>query len=223
MLHRKFSFALLIGFYCCFVHAINADTIVHGDFEGNDLFFKNVNESANEDIFPLFGAPTVQGNSLLFENPGFSASVGENSLDFIDGRLSVEISSKNNEEIYGFELSELGSFITSGDDMDVFVSGIAFAIAGNDIYDAYFQYWNNSETSGDWNGSLVVQFREPVTSFDFVMDNQLFARAGVGSTAAINKELIKLSIRVPEPATAVFFFGTAALAGICFSRRRSLV
>ena len=217
-LNQKIIIAALLGLLCCLCRGLDADTLVYGNFESNALYFNNVNETADEAIFPLFGAPTVDGNALVFSNTTFAATVGENSLDFIDGRLATSISAKSGKQIYGFELSESGSFINSGDDVDVFVSGVAFATAAGTVYNADFQQWDNASGQGDWSGSLTVKFAQPVDSFIFVVDNQLFARAGAGSTASIFKDEVRLSVIVPEPSSTLL--GPILAALIACRRRR---
>ncbi len=220
MLKQKTIIVAVLGLLCCLGRGLEAETVVHGDFESNALFFNNVNETANEAIFPLFGTPTLQGNSLIFSNPAFAASVGENSLDFIEGRLGISIAAKNGKQIHGFELTEFGSFVNSGDDMDVFVSALAFATADGTVYSAEFQDWDNAAGQGEWSGSLSVRFDRPVDSFIFSVGNQLFARAGAGSTASIMKDQIRLTVAVPEPASASTLFGPVIAAWLACRRRR---
>jgi hypothetical protein len=67
-----------------------AASINYGNFSAISVDFLDVTEAANSigDSAPLFGAPTVAGDSLDFDPVGFSASAtGASGVDITDGNL----------------------------------------------------------------------------------------------------------------------------------------
>ena len=90
---------------------LHAVPINHGDFSGTTVDFLDVTEDSNTpgDVPPLFGAPTVTGDSLDFNPIGFSASAsGASGVDQTDGQLSFMIVAKSGKGIQTITLSEAG-------------------------------------------------------------------------------------------------------------------
>ncbi len=210
---------LLIAFVAA---PVGADTISYPDSESSQFFFTNLTETSLNDTLPLFGDPIVNGNNLEFGEPGFLAFASGGPFEFIDGRLTVTVTSKDGDSITGFELLETGTYEGTGVDLDIFVSGIGFATADGEIYQDDFQFTRNTAGSGIWNGAINIEFDNPVDSFSFVVDNQLFVRGGSESAATVNKDNIRLTVNtttaIPEASTAVLIFGAAFAGG--FIRRR---
>ena len=85
--------------------------IVYGNYSGASVNFLQVTEDANSpgDFPPLFGAPTVSGNSMSFSPVGFNANAaGAAGSDVTDGQLSFGIQAKTNYVIPSIQLSEAG-------------------------------------------------------------------------------------------------------------------
>ena len=93
-----------------------ATPINHGDYEGDTVWYRTVTEDTNTgDAQPLFGAPTISGDSLDFNPIGFSASAtGENGVDQTDGQLFFMIESKDGSGLKSLELSEAGDVSLTG-------------------------------------------------------------------------------------------------------------
>jgi hypothetical protein len=75
--------------------------INYGNFMGNTVMYTQVTEDTNSpgDSPPLFGAPTVSGNSLDFNPVGFDAnSTGGSGPDITDGQLLFGIMAKPTTE-----------------------------------------------------------------------------------------------------------------------------
>lgn len=84
--------------------------MVYGNFSGDTVDYIAVTEDTNTgDTLPLFGAPTVSGDSLDFDPVGFSASSsGGGAPDFTDGQLSFMIEAKSGNVINSLLLTEAG-------------------------------------------------------------------------------------------------------------------
>lgn len=88
----------------------SAAPINYGDFSGTTVMYLDVTEDTNTgDTQPLFGAPTVSGDSLDFDPVGFSAnSSGGGPPDQTDGQLNFMISAIGTNVIDSIFLSEAG-------------------------------------------------------------------------------------------------------------------
>lgn len=89
----------------------HATPINYGDFDGTTVVYRDVTEDANSvgDTPPLFGAPTISGDSLEFSPVGFSASAtGAGGVDQTDGNLFFMIEAKPLNGISTVLLREAG-------------------------------------------------------------------------------------------------------------------
>jgi len=84
--------------------------INYGDFSGATVTYLDVTEDTNTgDTQPLFGAPTVSGDSLDFNPVGFSAnSSGGGPPDQTDGQLSFMILANSGKQIDSVSITEAG-------------------------------------------------------------------------------------------------------------------
>jgi hypothetical protein len=85
-----------------------AEPINYGSFEGTSVWFRNVTEGSLTDNAPLFGVPTVSGDSLDFDQVGFSASAADRSIDNTDGDLGFSVEAKSLKGVETILLSEAG-------------------------------------------------------------------------------------------------------------------
>lgn len=90
--------------------ALLAGSINYGNFSGATVEYLDVTEDSNTgDALPLYGAPTVQGDSLDFNPIGFSATAsGENGVDQTDGQLFFMVEAKIGSRIDGIVIEEAG-------------------------------------------------------------------------------------------------------------------
>lgn len=112
------SLAALAG-ACVLATAFNqavAAPINYGDFMGDTVTYVGVTEDSNSgDTPPLFGPPTVSGDSLDFDPVGFSASAaGAAGVDITDGNLRFMVVAKPGNFISGLQLSEAGDTTLAG-------------------------------------------------------------------------------------------------------------
>jgi hypothetical protein len=90
-------------------------SINYGDFVGSTVTYLNVTEaSPSNDPLPLFGAPTIAGNTLDFNPVGFSASASGGSFDLTDGQLDLTIRANPGNAIPTIQFSEAGDFALGG-------------------------------------------------------------------------------------------------------------
>lgn len=109
---QALSLAALMG---CFTFNAQSASIDHGDFAADTVNYLGVIESSITDPVPLFGAPTVSGNTLDFDPKGFAAdSQGVAPPDITDGQLNFTIQALDGYGIPALTFSERGDFTLAG-------------------------------------------------------------------------------------------------------------
>lgn len=116
-----------------------AAPINYGNFSGNTVDFLSVTEDTNSagDAPPLFGAPSVSGDSIDFDPVGFNASAsGAAGIDVTDGNLKFTIKAKQGYAIDMLSLSEAGDTTLAGFGTDAtFTSVTAIGVLNIDAVD----------------------------------------------------------------------------------------
>lgn len=98
-----------------FVRSAAAAPINYGSFSGTTVDYIDVTEESNSgDPLPLFGAPTVSGDSLDFNPVGFDANSSGGGADITDSNLSFEVHAKTGHAIKNILLSEAGDTTIAG-------------------------------------------------------------------------------------------------------------
>jgi hypothetical protein len=97
-------------------HSAFGTPVNYGTFVGNTVAYVDVSEDSNSgDPLPLFGAPTVSGDSLDFNPIGFNAHAsGAAGSDITDANLTFGVSALPNFAIKNITLSEAGDTTLSG-------------------------------------------------------------------------------------------------------------
>jgi hypothetical protein len=127
-----FAGAWLLFATAALVPLASAASINYGDFSAVSVDFLDVTEAANTagDVPPLFGAPSVSGDSLDFNPVGFSASAsGAFGVDVTDGNLRFDVMAKPANIISNLLLAEAGDVTLVGfgtDSTFAFVRGNVF-------------------------------------------------------------------------------------------------
>jgi len=106
--------ALAVSMVCS---AVGAAPINYGSFSGNTVDYLDVSEDANSagDVPPLFGPPSVSGDSIDFDPVGFAASAsGAFGNDLTDGNLSFMVDAHTGYAINNIQLAEAGDFTLLG-------------------------------------------------------------------------------------------------------------
>jgi len=88
--------------------------INYGDYAGSTVIYRNVTEESLTDPLPLYGAPTIAGNSLDFNPVGFGASASGGAFDFTDGQLDLSLEAVPGNAIPSIQFSENGDFDLAG-------------------------------------------------------------------------------------------------------------
>ena len=90
-------------------------SINYGDFAGNTVNFLQVTEDSGTDPTPLYGAPSVFGDSLDFNPVSFSATAtGAAGSDITDGTLSMMMAANPGHFIDIVKFDEAGDITMIG-------------------------------------------------------------------------------------------------------------
>jgi hypothetical protein len=115
MKNFRISTAVVVTTLAVFVAGQARASINYGNFVGTTVTYLNVTEaSPSNDPLPLFGAPTIAGNTLDFNPVGFSASASGGSFDLTDGQLDLTILANPGNAIPTIQFSEAGDFTLGG-------------------------------------------------------------------------------------------------------------
>jgi hypothetical protein len=85
----------------------------YGIYAGSTVIYRDVTESSGTDPLPLFGAPTLIGNTLDF-NPTFVSFASNGSSDQTDGQLNFLLEAKPGNAIPSIVFTERGDFTFTG-------------------------------------------------------------------------------------------------------------
>jgi len=212
--------ASLFGVACLVLvpSLVRAAAIDYGDFVGDTVLFQQVTEDSGTDPGPLYGPPTVTGNSLDFDPVSFNAfATGAGGSDVTDGTLSLAIEAKPGHGILSLLFDEAGDFTLLGFGSDNTLASVRapFFINILEVDGAPIQPINISAVmnvapddgqyrlveqgggplqQGNWSGHLIVDIAQHVTDagHDFVR----------GAT--------KLSVTLDNTLTALSEEGTSA-------------
>ncbi len=220
MIRRLHCFALLLV-PCFLVSSLHGNMVNYGNFSGNTVDFSNVMENSTSPL-PLFGAPTVMGDTLDFDVPGFTSQSTAGGVDFLTGQLSFTVTATGNNLLDSISILEFGSYFGFGDDSVSSVAGSAWVQIGNQIYNGNFAFQNDGTGSGTWSDNFVINFPD-AQQVTFYLDNSLFTLADASGAAFIDKRGVLItantvSTAIPEP--TALLLGIPVLAGICLRRNR---
>ena len=93
-----------------------AAPINYGNFGGATVDYLQVTEDANSpgDSPPLFGPPTVTGDSIDFDPVGFNAASAGGGADLTDGQLKFTVMAKPGKAINNLKFAEAGDVTLLG-------------------------------------------------------------------------------------------------------------
>lgn len=174
-------------------------------------------ESSGTDSVPLYGQPTVTGDTLRFSpTEAFFAEAGPYG-NTTDGKLELHLQAAD-----GYEISAIR--VTEGGDYSVIGPGTAVAagsIGANDVMvplDGLVLVLGDVIDSDVWSSGGELVLADPTEMVDIVIDNTLQAATGEAGAAFIIKKIFILEVvTVPEPSSLLLLASdTAALA----ARRR---
>jgi len=220
-------------------------TTNYGDFAGTNVDFLQVRETSSfGDPEPLFGAPTVTGDQLLFFPADFTATTsGAGGLDQTGAQLQLEFVAQNGTTLDLFEIEEFGDnlllgagtgatgtfislsgFITVTETLSGPISPTVIGFTGVYAPSQSFSLPGDFGTSL-WSASATVDIASIVpdaTRATLSLDNDLTAFSEAGTSAKTQKKVVDgpaivIEI-VPEPTTAAMF-GLGLVGLSIFSRR----
>jgi PEP-CTERM motif len=92
-----------------------AVAINYGDFAGATVNFLQVTEDSGTDPTPLYGSPSVSGDTLDFNPVSFNAgATGAGGVDITDGTLTLMMTSNPGHFIDKVKFDEAGDFTLAG-------------------------------------------------------------------------------------------------------------
>jgi len=199
---------------------IRADITTYSDVAGDNVTFENIFEVSMGPAV-MFGQPTALSDSINIPTTGFSANASA-SLDFHQGLIAMDIKADSGSLINSLDVKEFGTYFNFGATSTSMVNTSAFVVADGVVYDANDMFSNVGSGAGNWEQSFSLMFPE-TQQVRLVVDSQIFALAGPGEVAFINKSGLDVNVgtvsAVPEP-EAMTGLASLAIAGLVFARRR---
>ncbi len=212
----------------------SAASVGYGSLVGSNVSFLGITESSTTDALPLYGAPTVTGDSIQLFPLDFLSQSLNGASDTTEGILTLRIQADPGQFITAIDVSEFGDYQVFGAQAQASVDA---SLAVTDVMgvhmktDSIQQVFNSGvdPVAGNFANNLSVDFTGlGVSAVDLVFRNQLETSTGLGSVAFIQKKIISgptVSVRtepaVPEPTAFLAF--AAGLLVIGAGARRATV
>lgn len=211
---------VLIACLCVFVSG--ADAFVFWDGSGGGVMqdgtaatFDWMNGGSDNGYF---GTPTLAGDTFIFTPEAFRAESADGVSGTKADRLEVDLMAHMGQQITGIKITEYGDYGIVGTG-EVQVSGGLFMTNMDAFEVADAELVSNplspiTSGSGNWTATAEITGLD-WTNVKFVLDNNLLAITGIGSTSFIQKKVVGTAIAIefiPEPATlAILGFGALLL------------
>lgn len=226
-----------------------AAPIPYGDFSGTDVDFLKVTENSLTDAPPLFGMPTVAGNTLTFSPTNFVASSSGGGIDLTDGLLTTLVMATGGAPILSVDFAEAGLYTLSGggtSDTQAVVATPVFLtvlqIDNANVTPFTIQGTLNASPSGGtfdlvndpgvnvpWNSNLTIDVASALaarnlsgnaTKIQLSLDNTLIAASQARTAAWIGKDEVTITVNTPEPSSLALAACGALAAALHLARRR---
>ncbi len=214
MFYRSAAGCLIAGVIAFTVSGAQAAPINYGDFTLDSGIALDITETSVTDPTPLFGVPTVYGNSITFSTGLFAAAQAGTGADITSGKLTFIIQADPGLFIESISLEEIGDFLMLGSTAEVTAGGTLVATVLNPLIGGFVSDPIDIDPdmpqagtgSGIWSGIAgVVLTQLDATRVRIDLDNNLIASAEAPADAAlIDKKALTIQIEfseIPEPAS----------------------
>ncbi len=217
----------------------------YGDFPANTVDYLGVSEDTRELTIPLFGSPSVVGDTLDFDPTNFSSESSGLEADIVDAQLNLTIMARPGFTIPSVSISERGDFTLNGLAGEasatvaapifievVEIDGVALDkpidFAGSMIFTSGGDFLLSEEGIGTGQFEGLAMFdldallaaegvTGSATKVKVAMDNTLSTASVPGTAAFIaKKDFDSVAVTVPEPAS----LGLVAAGAVLVLRRR---
>lgn len=219
---------------------ITATCVNYGDFLGTNVDYFGVVEDSTTDTVPLFGAPTLSGDSLLFFPSNYTSTANSGATDQTSSTLTMNIVAKGGTELTVITIQEFGDYSLSGVgtsatsasiDGALFVtdlSGVTGVHTDSLVVNPASPYVLPSDSSGIFSATTTLDLTGlGITEAFLTFNNNLATTSEAGTTALIQKKVVNgpsivVSVDpIPVPA-AVWLFGSGLLGLIGVARRKTV-
>lgn len=229
--------------------AAQAAPINYGDFAGNTVLFKMVTEDSSTDAGPLYGAPIISADTLVFSPATFGAFAGGGASDYTQSLLTTMLQATPGNAITAINLHEAGDYTlvgvgTPASMISINVPVVISVVALNGVAVSPINFFSSMTIAPDssfevpgengvgviWSGTLNfdlsgaladAQIEGQATKLNLSMDNQLAVITESGTVGHILKKNITVGAEstVAVPLPMAAPAGMALLAGIGLIRR----
>jgi hypothetical protein len=195
----------------------------YGTLAGTTMIYSNISEYTGTDTLPLYGSPTVVGNSLIFNHMNFTSLATNGASDITDGQLNVDIVSDGGfgQYIDRIKIQEFGDTTLTGTGTSATRSSATIALTLTILAvdylpfeDFFNQFYQTNKVFGTWtlpppitgqpwNGSLTIDLTAYLQSIgnsgratwvSISSDNVLTTESQIGTSAFIAKKAAGFSV-----------------------------
>jgi len=197
-----------------------ANTYSYGNLNADNFLYKSITEDTGATPNPLYGAPSVAGDALVFSPVSFGIQASNGSFAFMDGTLTSTIDVIGNARIQNIQFSERGDYSLGGIGTAATNASVAATlfvrITEIDLHsvnpitaalnftmnpsDGTFDLINDRGIGKLWNGSVLINVTQMIadagltglaSSVDITVDNTLMAFSEPGTLAFIKKKQVE--------------------------------
>jgi len=224
-------------------------SIDYGNFFGTNFEYQQVTEGSVTSTPPLYGAPTLTDNSLVFNPTDFGASASNGGVQITDGTLTTTIIGLNGATIDQINVAESGDYTLVGSPASTTTSvsvaapvflqviqlnGVGVSpidISTNVVFTpdgGSYNLLNDPGAGIIWSGSLAESVDAALaadnitgkaTEIIYTMDNDLTAISQTGTIAFIEKKTAD-GVTITASVPEPVSIGWVSFAALALLKRR---